>query len=255
MITESALEVDRSIKLAIIIPCLNEAGYIGRLLCSLEQQTRPANQIVVADCYSTDATLQQVDMFLNRLPLAVVESKRSVGAARNSGVEQVKPVEPDYLVFIDADMQVAPSFLKQVEDTITEQAVDFITPRFSGDGRGILNSWLVHNVDRRNRRAIRHQNTIAGVGGLMIVKKSIHDKIGGFPEGVREDQEYINHLNLLGASAYYAHSIVAVHGSRREQIESPVRWILGTIPDDSVAGKTISLITGDRYKKKYGHYS
>src|SRR4051812_11122222 len=44
------------LRLAVVIPTLNEAGGLARTLASLRDQTDPSDRVVVADAGSTDAT-------------------------------------------------------------------------------------------------------------------------------------------------------------------------------------------------------
>ena len=56
-------------ELTVVIPTLNEAGYVGRLLECLERQTYRNFEVVVADTASTDQTVAEARGFAERLPL------------------------------------------------------------------------------------------------------------------------------------------------------------------------------------------
>ena len=50
-------------KVSVVIRCFNEEAHIGRLLTGILKQTRPADQIVIVDSGSTDATLAIASRF------------------------------------------------------------------------------------------------------------------------------------------------------------------------------------------------
>jgi glycosyltransferase involved in cell wall biosynthesis len=57
---------------SVIIPCLNEEKYVGKLLEGLIAQTSKANGVYVVDCHSTDKTVAVAQEFMKRLPLTVL---------------------------------------------------------------------------------------------------------------------------------------------------------------------------------------
>ena len=55
---EGSLAENRTPRLSAIIPTLNEAVYLPLLLEALAAQTRPADEIIVADAGSADGTVE-----------------------------------------------------------------------------------------------------------------------------------------------------------------------------------------------------
>jgi rhamnosyltransferase len=71
---------------SVVIRCFNEEAHIGRLLTGIVRQTRPADQIIVVDSGSTDATLS----IASRFPVEVHSidpSKFSFGRSLNIGCQ------------------------------------------------------------------------------------------------------------------------------------------------------------------------
>lgn len=97
---------------SIIIPCLNEEHYIGKLLDSLVVQTFRNFEVIVVDGKSEDKTKDVVLRFSKTLPhLSFVESsKRQVSFQRNLGAKHARY---ERLLFLDADIQVKPDFLQK----------------------------------------------------------------------------------------------------------------------------------------------
>ena len=109
-------------QISVIIPCKNEAGVVDKLLESLTQQSRPADQVVFVDSHSTDDTVAHVRQFSDRLPLAfVTATKRGVAHARNEGSVVATG---DMLVFIDADSTLPTLFLADFEHQVTTRRLE-----------------------------------------------------------------------------------------------------------------------------------
>ena len=101
----------RTHRLSVIIPARNEADRLPLLLQSLSDQTRPPDEVVVVDDHSTDATAAVAAAFpgVTVVPAADMPSGWTgkswacdTGVARTTG---------DTLVFLDADVELAPGAL------------------------------------------------------------------------------------------------------------------------------------------------
>ena len=91
------------VRVSVVIPCHNVAGYIRESVESVLAQTTPASEIVVVDDGSTDDSAEIVEAIpgvrLISLP------KRGVSTARNHGIEQTSG---DFVLFHDADDRLLP---------------------------------------------------------------------------------------------------------------------------------------------------
>ena len=97
-------------QLTIVIPAKNEAKLIPRLLTSLINQDyskMSSTRVLVADANSTDSTANIVLGFRDRLNIHVIRGGTpSVG--RNLGAAHA---ESDYVLFLDADIELASASL------------------------------------------------------------------------------------------------------------------------------------------------
>ncbi len=117
--------------LSIIIPTKSEAKNIARCLKSCLSQTYRPLEIIVVDNHSTDGTLKIAKATFKNYPITQLlnykfyshglerSAQRNFGAKKSSG---------DYLLFIDADMELTP------------RVVEKIIPLLRGvaEGRGVL---------------------------------------------------------------------------------------------------------------------
>src|SRR4051812_16000050 len=91
----------------VVIPCYNQARFLGEAIESVLRQTHRAREVVVVDDGSTDGTAavaaRYPDVQLIRQP------NRGLAAARNRGLAESRGA---YLVFLDADDRLLPRALE-----------------------------------------------------------------------------------------------------------------------------------------------
>lgn len=117
---------------SIVIPCLNEEAYLPNVLTSiLRQQGAPSFEIIVADCGSTDKTVEIAKIFANKV---AANCQKSAAHARQTGA---KLAQGDLIAFIDADVILPPKFLsnipKNFKDPTIVLACEPIAPLESND--------------------------------------------------------------------------------------------------------------------------
>ncbi len=100
-------------RVCIVVPCLNAEATLARCLEGLAAQTCPADEVIVADNGSRDASPRIVDDWIRAraLPLRRVDvSRRGAAAARNAAVRQT---EAAIIAFTDSDCVPEPDWLEQ----------------------------------------------------------------------------------------------------------------------------------------------
>lgn len=104
-------------KLSVIIPAYNVAGYIGECLDSVVNQTYRDLEIIVVNDGSTDDTRAVISRYENDDRVVVIDkSNGGLSDARNAGIEQAKG---DLITFVDGD--------DVVSDDCYEQNVRYFT--------------------------------------------------------------------------------------------------------------------------------
>jgi hypothetical protein len=111
----------RSVRATVIVPCFNEEGYIDRLLATMLPQivTDDRWRVVLVDDSSTDATpkLLALAAVVHRSRVSVVSGRYgSPGGSRSAGVAAAMAtaeLAPDWLVTVDADVEVGADWLAQ----------------------------------------------------------------------------------------------------------------------------------------------
>lgn len=94
--------------LTVIIPTFNEAGYIEDALKSV----RFADEIILIDSYSEDATVALAKPFVTKVIERVFDN------FSNQKNEALKHANGDWVLFLDADERVTQSLEKEIKDTL-----------------------------------------------------------------------------------------------------------------------------------------
>lgn len=219
---------------SVIIPCLNEEHYIGLLLEDLCRQIVKPEAVLVVDCASADKTIKAAKEFSKKLPLKILQSTfRSAAAARNTGANAAKT---DYLLFLDADIRIKPGFIAKLKNKAVSKNVDFVTPRLSTTGRHPFDhifAWCINLWVFVYRMFIcRKASGVAG--GAMLIKKSAHERIGGYNPKLREfdDMDYIHRMQTNHISYAFVWSAVAIASNRRLVAQGRLATLLQAIPED-----------------------
>ncbi|MDZ4804388.1 MAG: glycosyltransferase family 2 protein [Candidatus Eisenbacteria bacterium] len=110
-------------RVAVVIPALNEAASIGRVLADLPRP--PVARVVVVDNGSTDNT---AEVARKGGAMVLGESRRGYGQACLTGIAWLCAPErrPDILVFIDGDYSDHPGELTRVIEPIVAGRADMV---------------------------------------------------------------------------------------------------------------------------------
>ena len=189
-------------KLSIIIPTYNRVLPLSLCLHALKSQTVADFEVIVCDDGSSDGTEKLIRKFKTDYPLTYFKTDHhGAGTARNKAAGKAKG---EILVFIDADMEPHPEYLKKL-----------IAPIVAGTSKGTfskeeyvqnsMNKWAmcwnyeyIHEKSDR-RLPARHPDTSPVFRALL---KSEFDRAGGYdPVGYGEDWTLSAKLGYLAVQA------------------------------------------------------
>src|SRR5579863_3181916 len=182
----SAAEVEKSpLKLALIIPTLDEAGNIVHLLNQIRSALDPAGivyEIIVVDDSSTDGTGDLViaeGLKDSRIKLLVRRGERGLSGAVLDGWHSANA---DVLGVMDADLQHPPELLPQLFQAIVDGRDLAIGSRYTPGGE--TGEWnLIRKLISFTATAvtwpIQHRGARASdpMSGFFMVRRSAVDKI------------------------------------------------------------------------------
>ena len=191
---------------SIVIPCLNVANTIERLVESLRAQQLPAGveiEIVTVDNGSTDGTAE----LLRRLQVRIVEeAKRGPAAARNAGVRGARG---EIIVFLDADMRAAHNRL----------IAEHLRTLDGHTNAGISGGAITHDPEQRNIFACAENATALfnwherlpvreltfQPAGNQALRRALFDELGMWDESLLylEDFEWSQRVVRSGRKIYF----------------------------------------------------
>lgn len=185
--------------ISIVIPCLNEEAYLPNVLTSiLRQQGAPSFEIIVADCGSTDKTVEIAQRFANKV---ASNCQKSAAHARQAGA---KLAEGDLIAFIDADVILPPKFLsnipKNFKDSNIVLAYGPIAPLESND----LERFFIKGFFTTYLGVMDKLKKPMGIGTNLIVRKNAFEKINGFNTSMKtgEDLDLQKRMLIIGKLKY-----------------------------------------------------
>lgn len=183
----------------------NAAATIARCLESVRAQTKPPARIVVVDDASSDHSIEVArEAGLPNVELISAANNGGPGAARNRGAALAVT---DWVAFLDADNTWEPAFLEEVCAAIADFDADFGS---SGGTRHLryprprsVNRTLERGPSRADRSADFWKISLRFmpvVPSSLVVRRSLFERVGGFPEDVRtgEDITLVARLWLHG---------------------------------------------------------
>src|SRR5918993_3371746 len=92
----------------VVIPCYNQAHFLGEAIESVLSQSYPNFEVVVVDDGSTDDTSEVASRYPQKVRL-IRQENRGLAGARNTGIGHARG---EYLVFLDADDRLLPEALE-----------------------------------------------------------------------------------------------------------------------------------------------
>lgn len=209
---------------SVIIPTLNEEDYLPKLLNNLSKQTEKNFEIIVADGYSKDKTKQTAEKFKNTLNIKFCQAKlTNVSVQRNYGVSKSFG---KYLIFLDADAGIKPSFIKKLKSHIEKQKglifIPYLAPEKGDEEYKPL-------FDIANLLVELSQNITKkfSFGGSMVFEKNFFNIIGGFDRKlfIAEDHELIQKSSSWGVAPKFMKDNTVTVSLRRWKKEGNLRVI------------------------------
>jgi len=203
---------------SVVIPTMNEEENITLLFRDIQKQTMQPNEIIIADAHSTDGTVHVAKKFG-----AIVVEGGLPGIGRNKGAEIA---QSEILIFFDADIRLFDkNFLENAMNEFTDRALGIATADlkpmsenwFDIFGHKVYN-WLVRRWAKKKPHA---------AGSFIMVRKDVHDAIGGFDEEILLGEDRVYTLQAGNIAKYAVLNTVEVNVSvRRMTKDGRIRTVI-----------------------------
>ena len=184
-------KVPPAVSVSVLIPARNEEALIASSLSAALASVDIDLEVIVLDDHSKDATAAIVREFAQRDRRVVLREAPELPqgwcgkqhACQTLGNLATKP----YLVFIDADVRLAPDAVAKMAGFMQESGVDLASGFPRQETVGMLEQLLIPLIHfillgflpLRWMRISDEPSLSAGCGQLFIARKSAYDQIGG----------------------------------------------------------------------------
>jgi len=208
-------------KVSVIVPVRDEEHSIRELLDSLLQQTRPPDEIVIADGGSVDATPQIIEQYINQgAPVRLLRAGPALpGRGRNVGAAAAKF---DWLAFTDAGIRLDGDWLEHlIARAEQDESLDIVygawepvTDTFFKRCAAI--AYVPPPVAMSDGVVVRPRSIASA-----LLRRDAWSAVDGFPEDLRsaEDLLFMDRLEAAGYRAAFAPQ-VQVHWNLRPTLGS-----------------------------------
>jgi len=208
-------------QLSIIVPTYNEEALLGTLLRDIRAQRNvPPYELIVADASSTDRTREIAASYGAR----VVQGGKP-GEGRNAGVDASSA---PLLLFLDADTQLEPGFIRRCCDEFATSGYDIAAmdnqPMAPRSVRMYRAMYKVHN------RFVRWSTTTDPhmTSTCFITTRPVYQALDGFDESVAvfSDSELVKRAVRSGFRYGILDSVRILVSVRRFDSNGPLRFTL-----------------------------
>ncbi len=202
---------------SVIIPTLNEEKYLPRLLKNLRSQKEKDFEIIVADANSEDKTREIAETFKG-LPIRAFNNKRkNVAYQRNAGA---KETQGRYLVFLDADAGISPTFFSRLHAFIEKKKGLLFLPSVKPYER-MGQAKIIFPLVNYFLEASQNFGSPFSTGGSIIIEKNFFNLIGGFNEKlfISEDHDLVQNAYGWGVRAKFLRNVTFKFSLRRMKKE------------------------------------
>lgn len=177
---------------SVILTVLNEAGSLPALLDSLAAQTRPPDEVVVADGGSRDGTLGVLATYTARLPLRVVAVPgANISQGRNAAI---RAATGDVIAATDAGVRLEPDWLARLTAPFLRPEVMAVAGFFRADPQTVLETAMGATVLPEAREI--NPNTFLPSSRSVAFRREVWERVGGYPEWLDYSEDVVFDLNV-----------------------------------------------------------
>jgi hypothetical protein len=178
---------------SVVLPCFNQAHYLGEAIESALAQSERPLEVVVVDDGATDSTLEVVSAYAE--VRCVRQPNQGLAAARNAGLRASRG---EYVVFLDADDRLLPDALRVGAATLDgHPEAAFVVGRhrrIAADGSPLP----IHRrprVERDHYVSLVHRCWIA-MPATVMHRRALLDAVGAFDPSLRFAEDYDLYLRV-----------------------------------------------------------
>ncbi len=188
--------------ISVIIPCYNQADFLGEAIRSALDQNYARLEVIVVDDGSTDETAEVA----GRYPRVVCErqANRGLAGARNRGLEGSRG---EYVVFLDADDRLAAGALRVGADTLDSRPdCAFVSGHYSLiNAEGITIPHRASACAESDHYSALLRGNYIGMHATVVYRRTVLEIVKGFDTSRRACEDYDLYLRIARNFQVHCH--------------------------------------------------
>ena len=212
---------------SVIIPCYNQAHFLGEAIESVLAQTYENFEIVVIDDGSTDSTPDVAGKYAQVRYMK--QTNQGLVAARNAGLQASRG---SYLVFLDADDRLLPVALDTGLQCIQKHPdCAFVSGGYRRiDENGVaIEEPTPSRIEKDHYLALLRGNYV-GMHGTVLYQRKFLTASGGFCNSLPACEDYELYLRLARIHPIHCHdALVAEYRTYNASMSADTPFMLATV--------------------------
>jgi glycosyltransferase involved in cell wall biosynthesis len=237
---------DTAPQVSIACTVLNEADTIAELLDSMLAQIRPADEIVINDCGSSDGTDAVVERYAAAgRPVRLVRGGTNIPSGRNNAIRHTRGA---LVACTDAGLTLDPRWLERIVAPLEQDAADVVGGFFRAAPRSLFELALAA-TNYRDADEVRAESFLP-FGKSVAFRRLAWEAVGGYPEWASHCEDLLFGMALRHAGFRFAFAPDAlVHFQPRPSLAAFARQYYLYARGDGVA-----RLWGRRHALRYATY-
>jgi glycosyltransferase involved in cell wall biosynthesis len=212
---------------SVVIPCYNQARFLGEAIESVSAQTYPRVEIIVVDDGSTDDTAEVWALYPS--VHYVRQENQGLAAARNRGLRES---HGDFLVFLDADDRLLPAAVERgVYHLSNSPESAFVSGRYryiKEDGT-VLHEYSQDPAGPDPYTSLLRGNYI-GMHATVTYRREVIEAEGGFNPSLAACEDYDLYLRIARKYPVSVHeNLVAEYRQHSQNMSRDPKLMLKTV--------------------------
>jgi glycosyltransferase involved in cell wall biosynthesis len=238
-------------KVSVVIPCYNQARFLGEAIQSVLCQGYTDLEIIVVDDGSKDGTEEVASGYAKEDPRVrlIRQENRGLAAARNRGLAEAGG---EYIVFLDSDDRLVLEALevgvRELEAHPRCAFVSGICRKITADG-SIVPGWEQFRV--RDDPYLELLRSCPVYVPAVMYRRSVFDAVGDFDSSYRAAEDYDLYYRILERFPVYCHDSLVAEIRRHAAHMTRDRTLMLTYNMAALRSQRKRVKADARYKDAY----